>query len=101
MARKSMINSDLRRQKLVKQYAPARARLRAIARNREASLEERFKAQVALAELPRNSAQVRVRNRCLITGRSRGYLSRFKMSRLMVRELMNRGFLPGLTKASW
>ncbi|MEM7047145.1 MAG: 30S ribosomal protein S14 [Pseudomonadota bacterium] len=101
MAKKSMINTNLRRKKLVARYRGTRARLRAQARDRNISLEERFKAQVALSELPRNSAKVRVRNRCLVTGRPRGYLSRFRMSRLSLRDLMNKGLIPGLTKSSW
>ncbi len=82
-------------------YATRRAELKAIILNDELSLEERFKARLKLADLPRNSAPGRVRNRCEITGRPRGYYRKMKMSRIALRELGSQGFIPGLVKSSW
>src|SRR5438552_2960693 len=101
MAKKSSIEKNNRRTKLAKQVAPRRARLKAIARDRDALPEDRFAAQLKLAELPRNSSETRVRNRCALTGRPRGYYRKFKMSRIAVRELSSSGQIPGMTKSSW
>ena len=101
MAKKSSIEKNQHRAKLVKQKAPSRHRLKAVARNREAPPEERFAAQLKLAELPRNSAPSRVRNRCELTGRPRGYYRKFRMSRIAVRELASSGQIPGMLKSSW
>jgi small subunit ribosomal protein S14 len=101
MAKKSAIEKNKKRQKLVEKYAAKRAELKAVAMNEDLSLEERFKARLKLAELPRNSAANRVRNRCEITGRPRGYYRKLKMSRIALRELGSNGQIPGLVKSSW
>ncbi len=101
MAKKSAIEKNNRRARLVKRYAVKRARLKAIARDRSLPAEDRFAAQLKLAELPRNSAPVRFRNRCLVSGRPRGYYRKFKMSRIALRDLGSVGQIPGLTKSSW
>jgi small subunit ribosomal protein S14 len=101
MAKKSSIEKNNRRAKLAKQKAPARARLKALARDRDAAPEERFEAQLKLAELPRNSSITRVRNRCELTGRPRGVYRKFKLSRIAVRELASSGQIPGMLKSSW
>jgi len=101
MAKKGKIESNEKRKRLVRKYARKRAQLLAIARDRSRPIEERFEAQMKLAKLPRNSAPVRVRNRCELTGRPRGYYRKFCLSRIALRELANQGKLPGVTKASW
>jgi small subunit ribosomal protein S14 len=101
MAKKSSIEKNQRRAKLAKQYAPRRARLKAIARDRDAAPEERFGAQMKLSQLPRNSAPTRLRNRCSLTGRARGYYRKFKLSRIAMRELASAGLIPGVLKSSW
>ena len=101
MARKSSIVKDERRRRLVKKYEGKRARLKAIIYDRNASDEERFNAVMKLAELPRNGAKIRVRNRCKITGRPRGNYRKFAMSRISFRELASAGMIPGVTKSSW
>ena len=101
MAKKSAVEKNLRRQKMVKSHAAKRARLRAIARDRELPAEERFQAYLKLAELPRNSAPSRVRNRCQLTGRPRGYYRKFRLSRIALRGLGSIGQVPGLSKSSW
>jgi small subunit ribosomal protein S14 len=101
MAKKSSIEKNQRRAKLAKQVAPRRARLKAIARDRDAAPEDRFDAQLKLSELPRNSSVTRVRNRCSLTGRPRGYYRKFKLSRIAMRELASSGLIPGVLKSSW
>jgi len=101
MAKKSAVNRNDRVKKLVKQYAAKRAALKAIANNESLPLEERFEARLKLAELPRNSAANRVRNRCEVTGRPRGFYRKLKMSRVSLRELGSHGLIPGLVKSSW
>ena len=101
MAKKSAIEKNKKRQKLVEKYAAKRAELKAVAMNEDLSLEERFKARLKLAELPRNSAPNRVRNRCEVTGRPRGYYRKLKMSRIALRDLGSNGQIPGLVKSSW
>jgi small subunit ribosomal protein S14 len=101
MAKKGMIEKNNRRKKLVTQQAGKRGRLKAIVMNKEASLEERFAATLKLAQLPRNAAAVRIKNRCEVTGRPRAYYRKLKMSRIAMRDLGNRGLVPGLTKSSW
>jgi small subunit ribosomal protein S14 len=83
------------------QYAARRAALKAIVMDRSKPMEERFKATLKLAELPRNSAKVRVRNRCEVSGRPRGYYRKLKMSRIALRELGSLGRVPGVVKSSW
>lgn len=101
MAKTSSVEKNNRRRKMVKQYANKRAKLKAIIQNKELSIEERFAAQLKLAELPRNSAKNRIRNRCEVTGRPRAYYRKLKMSRLALRELSNQGLVPGMVKSSW
>lgn len=101
MAKKSSIEKNRRRVKLVQQFAARRARLKAIANDQSQPEEERFLARLRLAELPRNAAPSRVRNRCEVTGRPRAYYRKFKMSRIALRELANTGQVPGVTKSSW
>jgi small subunit ribosomal protein S14 len=101
MAKTSAIEKNQRRRRMVDKYAKRRAELRAIVQDRTRAPEERFEATLLLAELPRNSSRVRVRNRCALTGRPRGYHRKFGMSRIAVRELGSAGQIPGLVKASW
>ena len=101
MAKKSSVEKNKRREKLVVAYAAKRARLKATATDDSLSMEERFTARLKLAEVPRNSAAVRVRNRCELTGRPRAVYRRFKLSRIALRDLASRGLIPGMTKASW
>ena len=101
MAKTSSVEKNNRRRKLVKQYANKRAKLKAIVQNKEITMEERFAAQLKLAELPRNSAKNRIRNRCEVTGRPRAYYRKLKMSRLALREMSNQGLIPGMVKSSW
>ena len=101
MAKKAMIERDVKRKRLVKANASRRARLKAIARDKSLPAEERFKAQLKLAELPRNSAPNRMRNRCQLTGRPRGFYRKLKLSRVALRELTNQGLIPGMVKSSW
>ncbi len=101
MAKKSAIEKNKRRQKMAKRFAGKREALKAIVGNRELPIEDRFAATLKLAELPRNSAEVRVRNRCEVTGRPRAYYRKLKMSRIALRELGSAGLIPGLVKSSW
>lgn len=101
MAKKGMIEQNEHRRKMVAKYAAKRAALKAITKNAEASMEERFKAQLELADLPRNSSKTRIRNRCEVSGRPRAYYRKLKMSRIALRELGNNGQIPGLVKSSW
>jgi small subunit ribosomal protein S14 len=101
MAKKSAIENNQRKVRLVKKFAGRRERLLEIANDDSLSMEERFEARLKLAELPRNGAKVRVRNRCEVTGRPRAYYRKLKMSRIALRELGNKGLIPGLVKSSW
>jgi small subunit ribosomal protein S14 len=101
MAKKSSIEKNNRRRKLAKKYSGRRARLKAIARDRSKPMEERFAASLKLAELPRNSAKERIRNRCEMTGRPRGFFRKHKLSRIALRDLGSKGLIPGLLKSSW
>ncbi len=101
MAKKSSIEKNRHRMKLVKQYAGRRQRLKAAANDESLTMEERFAARLKLAELPRNSAASRLRNRCEVTGRPRGFYGKVKMSRIALRELGSKGLIPGLVKSSW
>ncbi len=101
MAKKSSVEKNNRRRRLVKKYAGKRARLKAIVDNRSVTMEERFTAQLKLSQLPRNSAPARVRNRCELTGRARGFYRKIRMSRMALRELANKGLIPGMVKSSW
>jgi small subunit ribosomal protein S14 len=101
MAKKSSVEKNKRRERMVKQYAGKRAKLKAIADNKELPMEERFAARLKLAELPRNSAPSRVRLRCELTGRPRGNYRKFKLSRIALRDLASTGQIPGMVKSSW
>ena len=101
MAKKSAIEKNNRRRKLVARYAARRARLKAITKDESLPQEERFAARLKLAEMPRNSSATRVRNRCLLTGRPRGNYRKFKISRIALRELASAGQIPGMVKSSW
>ena len=101
MAKKSAIENNKRKIRLVKQFAGRRSRLKAISVNEALSAEERFEARLKLSELPRNSAANRVRNRCEVSGRPRAFTRKMKMSRIALRELGSQGLIPGLVKSSW
>jgi small subunit ribosomal protein S14 len=101
MAKTSSIEKNKRRARMAKRFAGRREKLKKIARDRNLSMEERFAATLKLAELPRNSAKIRVRNRCEVTGRPRAYYRKLKMSRIALRELGSKGMIPGLVKSSW
>ena len=101
MAKKSSIEKNARRRKLVQKYAAKRVRLLAVANDRSRPPEERFVMRLKLAEMPRNSAKVRIRNRCDLTGRPRGVYRQFRLSRIALRELALNGQIPGMVKSSW
>ena len=101
MAKKSAVNRNEKVKALVAKYADKRAALKATANDESLPLEERFEARLKLAELPRNSAPNRIRNRCEVTGRPRAYYRKLKMSRISLRELGSHGLIPGLVKSSW
>ena len=101
MAKKSAIEKNEKRKRMAKRYAAKRAALLEVANDRDRPMEERFQARLRLAALPRNSAKVRIRNRCGVTGRPRGYHRKFNMSRVSLRELASDGLIPGVVKASW
>ena len=101
MAKKSMIERQKKRERMVAQYAPKRAALNDIINDQSKPMEERFKATLKLAELPRNSSATRLKNRCELTGRPRAYYRKLKLSRIMLRELGSQGQIPGLVKSSW
>ncbi|MEM8799004.1 MAG: 30S ribosomal protein S14 [Pseudomonadota bacterium] len=101
MAKVSAIEKNEKRKRMVAKYAAKRERLKAIAADESVDDDERFLARLKLAELPRNSAPTRVRNRCGVTGRPRGYYRKFEMSRIALRELASHGKIPGVTKSSW
>ena len=101
MAKKSSIEKNNRRRRLTKLNSARRAKLKAIARDKKVPLEERFAASLKLAELPRNSSNTRIRNRCEVTGRPRAFYRKLKMSRIALRELGGKGLIPGLVKSSW
>ena len=101
MSKESSKETNAKRRRLTAQYAERRAKLKAIINDRDRPMEERFAAQLKLAKLPRNSAKVRVRNRCALSGRPRGNYRKFKLSRLAVRQLASNGQIPGMVKSSW
>jgi small subunit ribosomal protein S14 len=101
MAKTSSIEKNNRRRRMATQQGPKRARLKALAKDKKKTPEERFAAQLKLAELPRNGSKVRVRNRCEITGRPRGNYRKLRMCRNQLRELASQGRIPGMTKSSW
>ena len=101
MAKKSMIEREKKRQRLVEKFAAKRVELKSIARDESKPMEERFKAQLELAKLPRNSSATRLHNRCQLTGRPHAYYRKLKISRIALRELGSAGQLPGVVKSSW
>jgi small subunit ribosomal protein S14 len=101
MAKKSSIEKNKKRERMAKQYSARRTRLKGIADDEELPMEERFAARLKLAELPRNSSKVRVRNRCELTGRPRAVYRKFKLSRIALRDLASTGQIPGMVKSSW
>ena len=101
MAKTSAVEKNKRRQKLATQMAGKRSKLKATVMSKSVTPEERFEAALKLAELPRNSAQIRVRNRCALTGRPRAVYRKVKLSRNMLRELASNGQIPGMVKSSW
>jgi small subunit ribosomal protein S14 len=101
MAKTSSVEKNNRRRKMAARYAPKRKALKAIVMDKNQPMEERFRAQMKLAALPRNSAPSRIRNRCEVTGRPRAFYRKLKMSRIALRDLGNSGLIPGLVKSSW
>ena len=101
MAKTSMVEREKKRQRLVAQYAEKRAKLKEIARDENLPMEERFKARLKLAKLPRNSSPSRLHNRCQVTGRPKAYYRKLKMSRIALRDLASHGEIPGMVKSSW
>ena len=101
MAKVSMVEREKKRQRLVAKYAAKRAALKEIASNEELSMEERFKARLKLAKLPRNSSATRLHNRCEVSGRPKAYYRKLKMSRIALRDLASVGQVPGMVKSSW
>ena len=101
MAKKSSIEKNNRRRKMAKKFANRRAKLKAIATDKQLPMEDRFAATLKLAELPRNSSRTRIRNRCELSGRPRAYYRKHKLSRIALRELGSKGLIPGLVKSSW
>ena len=101
MSKVSSVERNNKRDRMAKQFAARRAKLKAVANDRETSPEARFEASLKLAQLPRNSSKTRVRLRCELTGRSRGNYRKFKLCRNKLRELASQGQIPGMTKSSW
>jgi len=101
MAKTGSIERNKKRERLAKKYATRRAKLKAAAVDESLPLEERFAARLKLAQLPRNSAPSRVRNRCELTGRPRGFYRKLRVSRIALRELASKGQAPGVVKSSW
>ena len=101
MAKKSMIEKNNRRRRMTKQKASSRKALKGLIMDKETSMEDRFAAVMKLAQMPRNSSKVRIRNRCEVSGRPRAYYRKFKMSRIAFRDLASSGQIPGVIKSSW
>ena len=101
MAKKSSIEKNNRRRKMAEQARGRRDRLKAIIMDKTKPMEERFAARLKLAKLPRNSSKTRIHHRCELSGRSKGYYRKLKLSRIALRDLANFGQIPGMTKASW
>jgi small subunit ribosomal protein S14 len=101
MAKTSSVEKNERRRRLVAAKASKRKALKSVIMNKELPIEERFRAQLKLAAMPRNSAKIRIRNRCEVTGRPRAYYRKLRMSRIALRELGSLGVVPGLVKSSW
>ncbi|MCB1351684.1 MAG: 30S ribosomal protein S14 [Rhodobacteraceae bacterium] len=101
MAKVSMIERQKKREALVEKYAAKRAELKEIAKDESRPMEERFKARLKLAKLPRNSSPTRLHNRCEVTGRPKAYYRKLRMSRIALRDLASKGQVPGMVKSSW
>ncbi len=101
MAKKSVIERNKKRMRLARKYSAKRGELKKLARDRDISPEERFNAQLKLAQLPRNSSPGRIRLRCELSGRGRGNYRKFRLSRIALRELASLGQIPGMVKSSW
>lgn len=101
MAKKALVNRDLKRRETVKKFAAKRAELIAIVNNQKLSSEERYEARLKLQKLPRDASPVRLRNRCALTGRPRGVYRKFGLARSKLRDIAMRGEIPGVIKASW
>jgi small subunit ribosomal protein S14 len=101
MAKVSMVNREKKRQVLVRKYAAKRAALKETAKNTGLPMEERFKARLKLAKLPRNSSPTRLHNRCEVSGRPKAYYRKLRMSRIALRDLASKGQIPGMVKSSW
>jgi small subunit ribosomal protein S14 len=101
MAKKAMVEREKKRQQLVDKYAAKRAALKEIANDEDKPMEERFKARLKLAKLPRNSSPTRLHNRCQLTGRPHAYYRKLRVSRIMLRQLASNGQIPGMVKSSW
>jgi small subunit ribosomal protein S14 len=101
MAKAAMVERQKKRERLVAKYAAKRAALKEIAANEDLPMEERFKARLKLAKLPRNSSATRLHNRCQVTGRPKAYYRKLKMSRIALRDLASNGHVPGMVKSSW
>ena len=101
MAKVSAVQKNNRKRALVEKYAAKRAALKAIIKNRELPIEERFRAQLKISELPRSSSKIQIRNRCEVSGRPRGVYRKLKMSRIALRDLGSLGQIPGIVKSSW
>jgi small subunit ribosomal protein S14 len=101
MAKKSMVERDKKRRKLAARLEGKRAELKAVISDKSKPADERFQASLKLAQMPRNSSKTRIRNRCELSGRPRGYYRKLRMSRIALRELTSRGEIPGMVKSSW
>ncbi|MDP1716978.1 MAG: 30S ribosomal protein S14 [Burkholderiales bacterium] len=101
MAKKALVNRDLKRRETVKKFAGKRAELMAVVNNQKLSPEERYEARLKLQKLPRDASPVRLRNRCALTGRPRGVYRKFGLARSKLRDIAMRGEIPGVIKASW
>ena len=101
MAKAAMLEREKKRQKLVDKYAAKRAELKEIASDESRPMEERFRARLKLAKLPRNSSPTRLHNRCQVSGRPKAYYRKLKMSRIALRDLASIGQIPGMVKSSW
>lgn len=101
MAKKCSIERNNKRKNLVRKFSAKRAKLKAVALDKNLPLEERFEAQLKLARMPRNGSKIRIRNRCELSGRPRAYYRKFRLSRIALRDLANVGQIPGVVKSSW
>tara|TARA_B100001057_G_C22699471_1_gene891082 strand:+ start:630 stop:935 length:306 start_codon:yes stop_codon:yes gene_type:complete len=101
MSKISIVERNKKRIKLYEKYKNKREKLLKLANNKKLSVDEQFQARIKLSKIPRNASKVRIRNRCLVTGRGRGVYRKFKLSRIAFRELSSIGQVPGITKSSW